>query len=88
MYFIQETDSGYIKIGVTENLKLRHRTLQQGNPRVLVMLATMEAPGGVEDEHRLHDHFTADRVHGEWFKPSAKLMELIEAHREEQSDRG
>lgn len=73
IYFIQENASHLIKIGFTAgDGASRAKSLQTGNPDTLTVLA--EIPGTMEDEKKLHSQFKADRVAGEWFKPSPKLI--------------
>ncbi len=77
IYFTQDSDTLAIKIGYTagEDADARRRALQTGNPSVLVLLGTM--PGDVEEERRLHAYFAADRVAGEWFRPTPRLIRWI-----------
>ena len=78
VYFIQEGDTGPIKIGVAKNVKIRMNTLQVGNPRTLQVIATM--PAKVGTERVLHCRFRQYRIGGEWFHPSSEIMEYIKAN--------
>lgn len=64
-----------IKIGIAANVDQRLCGLQNALPYRVVLLATM--PGTHLDERQLHTRFDAYRLHGEWFKPEADLMEYI-----------
>ncbi len=57
----------YVKIGYAgADAHRRAQQLQNGNPRPLIVVATIE--GRVRDEQALHARFSADRVaDGEWF---------------------
>jgi hypothetical protein len=55
---------------------LRLRELQQGCPLQLTLLADM--PGSRAVEMYLHEFYATDRVRGEWFKQSERLMAYIE----------
>jgi hypothetical protein len=53
------------KIGTTVDLRTRLATLQVGSPERLAVVGTM--PGDEIEEARVHAHFRARRLHGEWF---------------------
>lgn len=78
VYFIRRTGdaTGLIKIGHTSNLSNRLSSFRMAIPEGIEILATCD--GGPEVEKRLHALAAADRVKGEWFKPSDQLMSLIE----------
>ena len=65
VYFVQMAHAKHVKIGVAINLKQRLETLQCANPEPLKVLAT--APGGRQQEERLHRHLAEWRLTGEWF---------------------
>ena len=75
VYFIQEGDSGPIKIGVAKNVKTRMNTLQVGNPRTLHLLGTL--PAKVGTERVLHNRFRHNRIGGEWFVPGDDIINYI-----------
>lgn len=64
-----------VKIGVSHETSNRLRELQIGSPARLVVMAV--ASGDSEDEANLHRIFQRDRMHGEWFRLSPELAELI-----------
>jgi hypothetical protein len=76
VYFIQDEDSGMIKIGVSEHPELRLRYLKTGNPHALRILGTV-ASGGYLLERRLHKKFKPHRCSGEWFAPVPELTAWI-----------
>ena len=78
LYFIQQGSNGPIKIGVSSDPIFRMRQLQTGNPYRLRLLGIIEDPLAPEDEW--HDAFRDDRLVGEWFLPSKKLLDNINAH--------
>jgi hypothetical protein len=78
VYFIQQGDTGPIKIGYTETLDSlsgRMSGLQTGNPHKLWCLATID--GTIADEHALHDRFKESHIRGEWFAHSQELIYYI-----------
>lgn len=80
IYFVQESiPDGFIKIGYTTQQMTGHRgrlsDLQNGNPRRLVVLATM--PGTKLQELELHHRFDASRAMNEWFHPTPDLLAYI-----------
>jgi len=82
VYFIRV--GSRIKIGTTTSLIARldaYRTNGPEEPEVLLVVA-----GGRTEEKQVHELFKADRVRGEWFTPSAALLDFI-AQRQDQDVR-
>jgi hypothetical protein len=76
VYFVEGSAGGLIKIGFTRfRMADRLRQLQVGSPVPLRVRATVEAPMSVE--RWLHATFLDDRSHGEWFRPSDRLMDFL-----------
>lgn len=77
VYFITADFVAFpIKIGFTQKMdSIRTKTLQTGCPYSLIVLGTM--PGTYSDERKLHRQFADQRLQGEWFERSSKLMEVI-----------
>jgi hypothetical protein len=76
VYFILADRHEIIKIGYTTHLKRRFFALQATSPARLELLATM--PGDAAVEKALHDKFSAERMHGEWFRRSLRLQKFID----------
>jgi hypothetical protein len=75
IYFIQGTITKNIKIGFTSRpFVYRFNSITSSDE--LICLKTME--GGQDIEYQLHQKFAADRLHGEWFKPSKELLTFID----------
>lgn len=75
IYFIQ-SDCGRIKIGYTSTpVEKRLYDLQFMSPRPLKLLA--QFPFEQRMETTLHGTFKAERLHGEWFEPSDRLMRFV-----------
>ena len=77
VYFVRSEHSGFIKIGVTGDLRKRVANLQNASGSVLRILAT--EPGGLAHEQALHKRFEAYQIRGEWFKPGPELLDYIAA---------
>ena len=75
-YFIQAVTGGAIKIGKTVDVQLRLKSLQTSSPTKLVCLGQIDG----DCEENLHERFHADRLNGEWFRPTAALCRYIEQH--------
>jgi hypothetical protein len=75
VYFIQQGDSGAIKIGCSKNPSQRLAGLQTGHSEPLRLLTC--AVGSQAQERALHDRFAHLRVSGEWFRPADDLMAYI-----------
>ena len=74
VYFIQPVDGGPIKIGCTHNLDQRFDEISAHSPLPLTVLGFIH--GHRAAEQHLHGLFAADRLHGEWFRPSQQLCDL------------
>lgn len=72
-YFAQQGEDGPIKIGKSKDPHARLAALQVGAPYPLRVLLIVEEP-----EHKLHRRFKADRLQGEWFRPSSDLLRYIQ----------
>lgn len=75
VYFVQAA-SGHIKVGVARDVARRIAEIGANHPEPLRLLGTMT--GGYGHEHYVHRLFHEDRRHGEWFKPSQRLLDFIE----------
>lgn len=84
VYFIRDGEEGPIKIGLAtcSSLESRLCDLQVGNPRQLRFVGVVCLQGsraiGYREEQRLHLHYDACHVRGEWFEPAPSLLALIE----------
>lgn len=74
VYFLQEQSTGTIKIGCTRRLATRIADLTALNGSAVELLGFIK--GYDLTERALHTIFAADRLHGEWFKPSPELVAL------------
>jgi excisionase family DNA binding protein len=79
VYFIQENNSGAIKIGWSSNIKKRLIAMQTYNASQLKLLGAFN--GTSEDEKRTQENFAKYRIKGEWFRPEKELMDFIEKHK-------
>jgi hypothetical protein len=65
VYFIQSSDSGPVKIGLSRDPFKRVGALQTGNPQELFLRHVI--PGDLNVERELHHRFRAARIRREWF---------------------
>lgn len=76
VYFIQGVSGGCIKIGFTMyDPRKRMADLQTGSPVVLRIIHTFDAPQ--YGERWAHERFSSSHSHGEWFRPTADLLDFI-----------
>lgn len=76
VYFVREVgERGPIKIGTAVNPLARLKGLQVAHHRKLVLLATL--PGNARSEAEIHRAFRSQRIGGEWFKASRRLLAFI-----------
>jgi len=88
VYFIQEEETGRIKIGFSEkHPKGRLKDFQTGNSNKLILLGYIE--GTLQNESNLHKEFSKERIRKgnekgkEWFESSPRLKERIKELLEE-----
>jgi hypothetical protein len=82
VYFIEAAvldGRGQLKIGVANSPQGRLDDLQKASPVKLKLIATIPN-GGYALERRLHEMFADERLHGEWFRPSERLLTWIRDH--------
>lgn len=73
VYFIRQSKSGPIKIGVTSgDPRARLKALQTGSPETLHLIGCMRG-----EERMVHDKFRAHMISGEWFRPTEDLLKFI-----------
>lgn len=77
IYYLQAAPDGLIKIGTTNDLATRLRTLMASCPVVLTLLRTHA--GSHVTERSLHELFYKHRSHGEWFYPHPEILAHIKA---------
>lgn len=76
VYFIRNTRTKHIKIGVSENPKKRLHSLQTANHDRLEIIGVM--PGSYVEETELHRRFAVHRFrNGEWFRNVPGLTRTI-----------
>lgn len=77
VYFIQtETMGGPIKIGYSNDVHERLKTIQSMSPFKLKVLAILPDKS-FDAEARLHQRFQKHRLHGEWFEPHPEIENFI-----------
>lgn len=68
-------DGEFIKIGKSKSVESafeRIASIQTGNPREVSLIGVT-----CEEEHALHRFFSEERIRGEWFRVSSKLLKYI-----------
>ena len=86
VYFFQGETTGHVKIGFTRrSVSSRLASLQTGSPERLVCIGTIDGDDSTEAD--LHARFASLRLHGEWFRDGAELIDFVKenATRPEQS---
>jgi Meiotically up-regulated gene 113 len=81
VYFVQGRDGGPIKIGFArKDVYARVWQIQAMCPVELKVLVSIPARNTYE--RYLHRQFADDRLHGEWFNPSKRILRHIERVKE------
>ena len=76
IYFVQEHNNGWIKIGTTGQFPKRLSQLRREHGE-LELLGLI--PGSYEREQSMHNRFSAFRIgYSEWFYPDERLMNFIQ----------
>jgi hypothetical protein len=84
IYFIRAERGGPIKIGRSRAPKARLARLQTASALPLRLLACV--PASTEVEMLLHERFARERLEGEWFKASPRLLRFVGALAEKHPD--
>lgn len=66
VYFVRQGLLGNVKIGSTDNIVQRMRSLQTGQPVRLRLMRLFD--GSASDEKTLHQRFKETAISGEWFR--------------------
>jgi len=72
VYFI-ESESGLVKIGKSSNPEKRLKALQVANSEKLKIIKIINKNA----EKKIQSYFKSERVNGEWFKKSQKMIDFI-----------
>ena len=75
VYFIMPNKSRRVKIGWSSNFAARLKDIQATNHVPITVLLTM--PGDARLEQDLHDRFSEERTHNEWFRLSDRIKAFI-----------
>lgn len=77
VYFVQAGTDGPIKIGYTRSAAVTRRIgeIQVGSAAKIDLLGCM--PGDRAKEAEIHARFASARIRGEWFHPTAELLNAI-----------
>jgi hypothetical protein len=76
VYFLECMELGLVKIGYSSQLHIRIKELSALSPLTLRLIAAV--PGGKAVEAAFHKAFSAERMHGEWFKFSDRIRVCTE----------
>ena len=71
VYYIQNEDSGAVKIGISKNPEARLKQLQTGCDGKLKLLGYRLAENRFSDEALEHKKHKDNHIHGEWFNACA-----------------
>jgi hypothetical protein len=80
VYFLRDPGTGLVKIGTTRKLPARVRRIEWELRRGMELLLAF--PGDYRVEHAIHRLLDAERERGEWFRPTARVMDAIAYWRE------
>ena len=75
VYFYYLPISGLVKIGVSEDVEQRIKTLSTGCPEVGEVIRVID-DFGFKAEKWLHNHFKSLHVKGEWFKFTEEMLTI------------
>lgn len=87
VYFVKSTETNFVKIGRTTNLKSRIKSMQTVSPFELELFASYETTDSEAEEILAHDFFEDHHKRGEWFEISdCEILDFIKER--ETNDRG
>lgn len=76
IYFICSPETCLIKIGRSNNIEKRLKTMQSISPYKIVLLSAITAHKSFE--YYLHQKLNSSRSHGEWFNADDKVLSVID----------
>lgn len=76
---IQPPTGTLIKIDATRSLATRVKELDEDSPYEIGVIGVVETADPLEAAKAIQKEHRADRVKGDWFQPTAKLLNFIEA---------
>lgn len=83
VYAMGNPDEGLVKIGITLDIAQRHKAIRASSP------IPIEVLGFVESDHRLekaiHAGLAEHREHGEWFRRTPEVVEVVRMIREKRA---
>lgn len=80
IYFVQACRSGLVKIGRATHFSARLSAIRSQSPEPIRVLGVMVADFPAEAEAVIHERFRDLHHHGEWFRPSAEMLGMINRH--------
>jgi len=79
VYIVSGVSAEFFKIGFTNSIRDRLRSLQTATPELLHL--HLAIPGSPDKERELHRQFAAHRAQGEWFRRCEPILQFIALHR-------
>jgi len=81
IYLLQVEGTTQVKIGYSENVAVRVRTLRTANPLPLRILREIQSPAARALDQTLRQRYVRYHIHGDWFDfPPDILQQLLEEH--------
>lgn len=70
---------GQFKIGVSQNVDARLRSIMVGNPSVQAIYESEQVENAYKVENMIHNHFVVYHTSGEWFSipPQVNIIETV-----------
>lgn len=68
VYFVKAIDSGFVKVGMTSNIKSRMKSLQSASPHKLKLIGYISSKDYADIELTAHDYFRKKLIIGEWYE--------------------
>lgn len=79
MIYLIEGGGGLIKIGCSNDPWTRCQSIRMTTPFPVVVIA--QWPGTHPEEHALHQQFSAQHEHGEWFRNEGAFADFVAQRR-------
>ena len=77
VYFVQAAALGLIKVGLSNDVTARLRSLGTDSPDQLSLIGVIASSEAQAIEERIHFKLRHHRSHGEWFHPHPELLAII-----------
>src|SRR5689334_3140371 len=81
VYLMHISDTSYYKVGISQDVRARHRAIQSSMPFNVVLVRSAELEEAERIEREIHAALNAYHVRGEWFAcPHEDICQIFDIY--------